>query len=88
MKISKSNKIMDDWENLLDDNVDIKIQKEGETFEGEEIKIKKEQKPAQNGSTSQQPGEKKAKKAAKTEEKSDNIPAKELTEADKLRIEK
>ncbi len=78
---------MADWENLLDDDVEIEIKKDGEEFENEEIVLKQEAKP-KVASAPKEPGEKVAKKNTKTEKiEIDNTP-KEVTQEEKLRIEK
>ncbi len=79
---------MSDWENMLDDNADFEIKKEGEVFENEEIIVKKEQKPATTSNAPKDPAEKKEKKPVKGESKTIDSAPRELSEAEKARIEK
>ncbi len=78
---------MADWENMLDDNADFEIKKEGETFENEEIIVKKEQKPASSNNAPKEPAEKKERKPKAEAKVVDSAP-RELTEEEKARLEK
>lgn len=79
---------MADWENMLDDNADFEIKKEGEVFENEEIIVKKEQKPAPANNAPKELAEKKERKPAKAESKAVDTTPRELTEEEKARLEK
>ena len=79
----------DDWEALLDEEKDIVVKKEGETFEAEEI-VKAE--PAQPKPSKQEPKAEskpsKDKKKAQPQTSTNNEPARPLTDKEKEELER